>query len=124
MHMNKEFLEKIKEILLAEKERLEKQLSRFAKSNPDNPDDFKAEYPEIGSEEEENALEIAEYSKDLTLERTFEQELQDVNNAIERLGKGDYGNCKYCKKPIEEKRLLVRPTSSSCVDCKKKFTRI
>ena len=122
--MDKKFIEQIKEQLLAEKERLEGQLAKFAAPNPSNPDDYETKFPEIGSEEEENALEIAEYSKDLTLERTFEQELQDVKNALERIEKGDYGICKYCKKPIEEKRLLARPTSSSCIDCKKKFTGI
>lgn len=122
--MNNDFLQQIKASLLEEKKRLENQLAKFTKPNPDNPDDFEAAYPEIGSEEEENAQEIAEYSKDLTLERTFEQELQDVNNALERVEKGEYGICKYCKKPIEEKRLLARPTSSSCIECKKKFTRI
>jgi RNA polymerase-binding transcription factor DksA len=39
--------------------------------------------------------------------------------ALKRLEKGDYGVCRYCKKPIEEKRLLIRPTSSACVQCKK-----
>lgn len=122
--INKELLKQIKEKLLEEKQRLEKLLARFSKPNPDNPRDFEADYPEIGSEEEENAQEIVEFSRDLTLERTFEQELQDVNNALERIEKGGYGICKYCKKQIEEKRLLVRPTSSSCVRCKKGFTRI
>lgn len=122
--MDKEFIEQIKKQLLDEKTRLEEQLAKFAAPNPENPADYEAKFPEIGSEEEENALEIAEYSKDLTLERTFEQELQDVKNALERIEKNEYGVCKYCKKPIEEKRLLARPTSSSCVECKKGFTGI
>lgn len=122
--MNQDFIKQIKENLLTEKERLEKQLSKFTKPNPDNPNDFEAIYPEIGSEEEENAQEIAEYNKDISLERTLEQELQDVNNALERVEQGEYGVCKYCKKEIEEKRLLARPTSSSCIVCKKKFTGI
>ncbi|MFA5022441.1 MAG: hypothetical protein WC508_05165 [Patescibacteria group bacterium] len=29
--------------------------------------------------------------------------------------------CKYCGQVIEEKRLMIRPTSSSCVACKKKL---
>lgn len=122
--MDKAFLQQIKEKLLEEKKRLENQLSKFAKPNPNNPNDYEAKYPEIGSEEEENALEIAEFNKDLTLERTFEQELQDINNALERIEKNEYGICKYCKKPIKKERLLARPTSSSCVECKKGFTRI
>lgn len=122
--MEDEFLKQIKSSLLEEKAKLEKQLSKFAKPNPDNPNDFEAIYPEIGSEEEENAQEIAEYNKDISMERTLEQELQDVNNALERVEQGEYGVCKYCKQPIEEKRLLARPTSSSCIACKKGFTGI
>jgi RNA polymerase-binding protein DksA len=122
--MDKEFLQQIKQKLLEEKKRLENQLAKFTKPNPANPNDYEAIYPEIGSEEEENALEIAEFNKNLTLERTFEQELQDVNNALERIENGTYGFCKYCKEPIDKKRLLARPTSSSCAKCKKKFTRI
>ena len=105
-----------------EKAKLEEELLRFAKRNPQNADDFNADFPALGEKEDENASEVAEYSKDLTLERTLEASLKDVNKALERIKESSYGACKYCGKIIDEKRLMARPTSTSCIDCKKLFT--
>lgn len=120
--MDKKTLKTLEEKLLEEKARHEEELSRFAKRNPQNEEDFNADFPQMGDKEDENASEVAEYSKDLTLERTLEASLRDVNKALERIKEGTYGICKYCGKPIDEKRLMARPTSTSCIDCKKLFT--
>ncbi|MBU1180185.1 TraR/DksA family transcriptional regulator [Patescibacteria group bacterium] len=119
---SKEFLAKIKEQLSAKKEDLENELSVFADKSPTDKDDYNARFPNIGDKADENAAEVAEYSKNLTLEDTLERALQDVNKALKRLEKGKYGICKYCNEPIAEKRLLARPVSSSCIECKKKLT--
>ena len=120
--MDKKTLETLKAMLLEEKVKLEEELGRFAKRNPNNEEDFNADFPQLGEKEDENASEVAEYSKDLTLERTLEASLRDVNKALERVEDGTYGTCKYCNKPIDEKRLMARATSTSCIDCKKLFT--
>lgn len=117
-----EFLGKIKEQLLAKKEDLENELSVFAEPNPADKDDYTAKFPDMGDKADENAAEVAEYSKNLTLEATLEKALKDVNKALERLEKGEYGICRYCNEPIAEKRLFARPVSSACIDCKKKLT--
>lgn len=122
MSFSKEFLKKIKEQLLAKKEDLENELKAFAEQDPKNKADFSVNFPEMGDKIDENAAEVAEYGNLLTLESTLENALQDVNDALERLEKGAYGICKYCREPISEKRLLARPVSSSCIDCKKKLT--
>jgi len=122
MSSSKEFLKKIKEQLLAKKEDLENELKAFAEQDPKNKADFSANFPEMGDKADENAAEVTEYGNLLTLESTLENALQDVNSALERMEKGAYGICKYCQKPISEKRLLARPVSSSCIDCKKKLT--
>lgn len=120
--MDKTILKTLEQKLLDEKAKLEEELGRFAKRNPQNADDFNADFPQLGEKEDENASEVAEYSKDLTLERTLEASLKDVNKALERMKEGGYGACKYCGKQIDEKRLNARPTSTSCIDCKKLFT--
>ncbi|MEK7546377.1 MAG: TraR/DksA C4-type zinc finger protein [Patescibacteria group bacterium] len=120
--MDKNTLKTLEEMLTTEKAKLEEELGRFAKRNPNNQEDFNADFPQLGEKEDENASEVAEYSKDLTLERTLESSLRDVNKALERLSDGTYGTCKYCGKPIDEKRLMARATSTSCIDCKKLFT--
>ncbi len=120
--MDKNTITILKAKLLEEKAKLEEELSGFAQRNPQNDQDFNADFPQLGEKEDENASEVAEYSKDLTVERTLEASLRDVKKALERIEDGTYGICKYCGKQIDEKRLMARATSTSCIDCKKLFT--
>lgn len=117
-----EFLGRVKALLFEEKGRLGKELEEFTKKNPNVAGDFNATFPEYGDKEDENAQEIAEYTANKPLEETLEKMLRDVEKALARLDEGDYGICKYCGEPIDEKRLLARPTSSACVSCKKTLT--
>jgi len=112
----------IKESLIERKAKLEKELSAFAKKDEHVKDDYKADFPEYGDKEDENANEIAQYSTNLSLEQSLEKTLQDINKALESMEKGTYGVCKYCSKEIGEQRLLARPVSSACMECKQKLT--
>jgi DnaK suppressor protein len=117
-----DFLKEIKEVLLQEKTKLETELSKFTNKNPHTEGDFEATFPEYGDESDENAREVADYTTNKSLEITLEKTLRDINKSLARLEENTYGVCKYCDNPIEEKRLLARPTSGSCVDCKKTLT--
>lgn len=117
-----EFLDKIKGILLEEKNRFERELSQFAEKNPRVEGDYDAQFPEFGEKDDDNAQEVEQYTVRKPLEISLEKTLRDVNNALKRLDEGTYGICKYCGETIDEKRLLARPTSSSCVSCKKTLT--
>lgn len=119
--MDQKTLNQIKEQLEQEKQRLEQELASFAEKNSHSQDDYHAQYPNFGSESDENAQEVATFDDRLTLERTLEKELQDVNGALKRIKDGTYGICKYCGQEIAKERLLARPTSSACIRCKKKF---
>lgn len=120
---SKDFLDKIKQVLSDEKKRLEEELNKFTKKNPHVKDDYDAAFQDYGNKDDENALEVAQYITDKPLEETLEKELRDVKKSLERLEKDNYGICKYCDKPIDEKRLLARPTSSACIACKKTLTQ-
>lgn len=119
--MNKKTLATVKAKLEEEKKRLENELADFTKKDTGIADDYRSQFPEFGNDEDENAAEVAEYSDRLSLEHTLEKQLRDVNQALESITKKNYGICKHCGQPIEEQRLLIRPTSSSCVSCKKKL---
>ncbi|MDO8505341.1 MAG: TraR/DksA family transcriptional regulator [bacterium] len=121
--MDKDILSNIEKQLLEEKTKLETELSQFTAKNVHNPEDYNSVFPQYGDKEEDNATEVAQYSDNLTLERTLESALRDVKGALETIKKGTYGTCKYCKKPIDPRRLIARPTSSSCIDCKKQLTQ-
>ena len=120
--LSQNFLDNKKQELLDEKKHLEIDLADFTKKNPHVVDDYEAKFPDFGDEEDENAREVAQYTANKPLEISLENTLRDVNQALERLKKDAYGICKYCKEPIDEKRLLARPTSSACVSCKKTLT--
>lgn len=113
----------IKIQLEAEKNRLEAELAKFTTKNSRVADDFDAKFPDYGDKSDENALEITDFLTTKPLEMTLEKELRDVHKSLKRIEDGAYGICKYCEKPIDEKRLLARPTSSSCVSCKKTLTQ-
>jgi len=121
--LDKEFLKKIENQLLEEKARLEKELAQFTKKNPHNASDYDADFPTIGDTEDENAAEVATYGDNLTLERTLESALRDVNDSLKRIEEGTYGICRYCGRPIDQKRLEARPVSSACMECKMKLSR-
>ena len=85
-------------------------------------DNYRAQFPDMGDKEDENANEIADYTDKLSVEYSLEKTLRDINNALDKIKKGKYGKCKYCGKEIPEKRLLARPASSACIDCKDSLT--
>lgn len=122
--MDQEFVAKMKEQMSEEKKRLEEELSRFAHRNKKaTRTDYDADYEDIGDKEDENAAEVARYTDNLSLENALEKALRDVEAALERVEKGEYGVCKYCKTEITEERLTARPTSSACIQCKKTLTQ-
>jgi len=121
--MRKEFFKKMEAELKDEQARLKAELDEFTKQNPRNREDYITTFENIGDKEDENAEEVATYSTNLSLEHSMESALRDVDRALERIVKGTYGICKYCSKEISEKRLEARPSSSSCIECKKSFTQ-
>jgi DnaK suppressor protein len=121
--MDKAFIKKMEVKLQEERDRLKDELAQFASQNPKNSQDYNADFPNMGDKDDENAEEVDTYSTNLTLERTLESSLRDVEDALTRIKNGNYGICKYCSKEIVKKRLEARPASSSCIECKKSFTR-
>ena len=41
-----------------------------------------------------------------------------IQNALERLDQGDYGDCESCGEEIGIKRLMAQPVATLCIDCK------
>ncbi len=119
-----EFIAQMKTRLEDEKARLERDLADIGHKDPKRPNHYDTAYPESGSNsDDDNAMEIAEFTDDMSLEAKLENELRDTNKALEAIEKGKYGVCKYCGKEIDQKRLEARPTSSSCIQCKKALTQ-
>lgn len=109
-------IKKMKEGLLERREQILKDLKDITSER-----DMKAKFPEFGDKADENAQEITEYSTNLATEKVLEDALRDIEDALDRIKKGAYGICKYCRKQISEKRMLARPVASACIECKTKL---
>ncbi len=114
-------IKEIEQQLLAKKKRILLDLKGVSRKDNHEADDRTAKFPEYGNKSDENAQEINDYSTDIMTEKILEKSLADINQTLNRIKNGTYGICKYCKKPISQKRLLARPTANSCISCKTKL---
>lgn len=117
-NLSADLIKKIEGLLTEEKQKLETKLQGMSKEGSAVMGD-KVAFPNYGDSEDDNVREVADYEANASIEEDTEKQLRDVKSALKRIAEGKYGVCKYCKKIIEEKRLLARPTSSACVECKK-----
>jgi RNA polymerase-binding transcription factor DksA len=119
--MNKNIQEKIKEELQKKKESLQTMLSSFATKDPSLKGDWDSKYPRVPEGGlEEAAGEVEEYSTSLPIEHNLELQLQDVENALDKIEQGTYGKCETCGMQIEEERLVVSPEARFCAMCSTK----
>ena len=114
--LSKGDIKEIKREILIRKKQILKDLEDIH-----NSDNKKIKFPEYGDKSDENAQEISEFSTNLATDKVLQGTLKDINSSLERIEKGTYGICKYCKQDIGKKRLLARPVASTCIACKTKL---
>lgn len=119
--MNKKMLQKIEEALKAKKKTLEARLGSFAQESEMGAGDWSAKMPLYNSDGnmETEADEVEEYGTRVALQKTLDDELRDVNLALLRIKKGQYGKCEKCQKTIPQERLLVYPQAKVCAKCQR-----
>lgn len=44
--------------------------------------------------------------------------ISKIREALDRIDKGTYGICEECGEEISEQRLVARPVTTLCIDCK------
>jgi DnaK suppressor protein len=44
--------------------------------------------------------------------------IMKVKEALDRIENGTFGTCESCGRSISEKRLMVRPVTTLCIECK------
>lgn len=114
MALDAAFLEEQKNLLLAEKARLESGLGRFAKP-VDAEGDFETKMEDLGMGDDENALEVEDYVDNLGVENTLEEELKDVIDALAKIEAGTYGVCEVSGKEIAIDRLKAYPAARTAL---------
>jgi len=112
-------MEEFKTMLQEKRIEVIKQLESVGHKAEGGKDNYDAEFPDYGDSMEDNAIEVADYAKNLSLEKDLEKELHSIDKGLEAIESGEYGVCKHCGTDIEMERLKIRPESNSCIACKK-----
>ncbi|KKS26110.1 MAG: Transcriptional regulator, TraR/DksA family [Parcubacteria group bacterium GW2011_GWC2_42_6] len=118
--MNKKQLLPFQKKLEEKKEKIEKELASFAKKDGNLTGDYDAKFPNLDAQSsDENAQEVANYERNLSVEHALEIDLASINKALARIKKGTYGVCANCGQPIDIKRLEIMPEAELCIKCRK-----
>lgn len=57
---------------------------------------------------------------EMTIRCRENRQIQEIQETIQRIDSGQFGNCSRCGKAIATKRLLLAPLSRLCTTCKAK----
>ena len=68
-------------------------------------------------DEEDQATVSLMAETNLTLLGPKRQELEAIEEALQRLENGNYGFCEVCGQPIEPRRLEIMPETPLCREC-------
>lgn len=109
-----------KQKLEAEKERLLKELGSVAQPGDSR---MRGEWDTKGtmntgetiSDPNEVADKIEEFETNTSLMVNFENQLQDVNAALDKIKAGTYGVCEIGGEEIEIDRLEANPSAKTCI---------
>jgi DnaK suppressor protein len=71
----------------------------------------------------DTASETYERELDEGLEEDAQDQLRQVEAALQRLEAGEYGTCSVCGKPIPVERLEAVPWTTLCIDDARKLAR-
>ncbi|MBI2026510.1 MAG: TraR/DksA C4-type zinc finger protein [Deltaproteobacteria bacterium] len=109
--MNKQKMQKFEKVLRTQLEELYKNALKVADSNILSDEKKTLDEVDLASIETDwiNSIRIKDREKNLILK---------IQQALKRVTEGTFGICLGCGDDICEKRLLARPVTTHCIDCK------
>ena len=119
--MNKKEMKKYRDLLMEKKEKLGGELRRL------EGETLKKSQRDLSGDLSGYSLHMADVATD-NFDREFalslfsnEQDIMyEIDEALERIASGAFGNCEGCEKPVSEKRLLALPYARKCTTCQEK----
>ena len=108
----KESLTKLRDVLLIRREALRKAL--------DGDLSMLQALSQDGGDVIDAAMDTAQDEISSQLVEVESRELSQIEDALNRLRDGRYGECDHCDKPIPLARLQAVPYAISCIECARK----
>ena len=118
--MDKKELTKLKKKLLEERQRL------LNTANSSRKAEFSIQTEDLADETDLTSVEMSQ-SVVFTLREKEQQTLMEIDEALNRIEEGTYGDCEDCGEAIGARRLEIFPTARLCIthqeerEKKKKF---
>ncbi len=117
--MNKKDLKFFKELIKKKKEELLEELgylenSTMKATSKDQAGDLSAYSFHMADQ----GTDTMEREKAFTLASREGRYLHHLNEALERIENGAYGNCRSCQQEISKARLEAVPNATQCIQCK------
>lgn len=116
VHLKKKQLKELKEIILAERERIQNKLNFQAPQKSMNATDN-------GKDEVDSANNDILRHQELRFATRETLYLKKILKTVELMETPDYGGCEECGLSISFTRLKARPTSTMCITCKEESER-
>ena len=101
-HLDATFIEEMKALLEKERTELKRELGVLEKTA----------FPDYGRDDEDNALEMAEYVTNNATTQAEQEQLKAVEAALEKIASGTYGVTEDGQ-PIPEARLRANPAATT-----------
>ena len=111
-------LNTFKKLLETEKNKLITELKTVAKENPSVAHGWEAIATDLDSDSadaNETADEIEEFDENIGIVEKLAAQLELVNQALEKVQAGTYGQCEVCGESIDEGRLKANPSATTCL---------
>lgn len=116
--------------MLSEKERaqlqevLETERSRLARNAQDGLAFSMNRERNIGRDSIDESMEEEIFSTELRLRDREKFLLNKIKGALDRLAEGTIDECESCAEKIGFKRLLARPVTTLCIECKEEAEKL
>jgi DnaK suppressor protein len=109
---------KYQKVLEEEKAKLLKELETIGHRNPTSPNGWEAIETDLdadSADDNEVADEIEELGENEAILAKLAAQLTAVEQALEKIKEGTYGQCDICGEEIPEARLKANPAASTCM---------
>ena len=105
-------LKKIKSNVEKQRDKIVSKLKRLRSEDP-----FSTEDRSLIVEPGTDANVLFGHERVVILEARLKKDLKEIESALAKIKSGTYGICERCKKPIDAKRLEVKPEAVYCLKC-------
>ncbi|MGP4072979.1 TraR/DksA C4-type zinc finger protein [Piscibacillus sp. B03] len=114
--MDQQLMNQLKQQLLEDRQRVQEELDSFET----NESFLEESIGELNSADQQHpadtGTEMYEREKDMALHRRAEEELSEIDHALEKMENGTYGICEKSGKEIPAERLKAMPTARYTIE--------